>query len=65
VFLKTPGLCTSRQKLQVHAWWFTLVISAAREAEVEGLWSEALPGKSKRPYLKNSLKQKRLETGLK
>jgi hypothetical protein len=35
------------------------MVPATQEAEVGELWSETCWGKSKRPYLKNKLKQKR------
>jgi hypothetical protein len=34
------------------------VILATPKAEVRGMWSEANPGKSTRPYLRRTLKQK-------
>jgi hypothetical protein len=44
-------------------WWY--MISATQEVEVGGLWSEAGPGKSLRPYLKNKPKAKGLGVWLK
>jgi hypothetical protein len=42
-------------------WWLMSMIPATWEAEVGGLQSEASPGKSMRPYLKNKPESKRLE----
>jgi hypothetical protein len=39
-------------------WWFTPVIPVNSEAKVGELQSEAMLGKSMRPYLKNNLKTK-------
>jgi hypothetical protein len=46
-------------------WWHMPEIPATWEVEVGGSQLEASPGKCMRPYLKNKLKQKRLEMWLK
>jgi hypothetical protein len=50
-----------KNKLGVVVHACNSVIPATWEAEVGGLQSEASPGKSMRPYLKNKPESKRLE----
>jgi hypothetical protein len=45
------GLFTCLKQLG-QVWWCTPAISGTQEVDVEGLWSEASPGQSTRPYLK-------------
>jgi hypothetical protein len=42
------------------AWRCTPVIPATQQAEIGGSWYKASLGKSKRTYLKNKLKAKRI-----